>query len=374
MRKVCSLVLVLCLGVGMLAGCSTEEGEKLNHENPQEQQMEEELVIADDFDPETNQKKSIKGFSYEIPESWEEGDSTDTNFYFYPEEGMLMVSYEEAEGVSITDEEFREIYSKNVSSGFEEYELIDEYEIEVAGQEAYYEEIDFTTSSQKFRGRFVTFDYSDGLISFMMGTYFESDVSYDQDFEKIINSIKNEGGATEKQQTNNIESEQQETENISEKAEEPKVTIYSNGMYKIGTDMPAGEYLLTSSSGYYEVTSDSTGSFESIITNDNYTNRAYVTVFEGQYFQFDGSAIPVSEAAVFNAGNGVYPEGMYLVGKDIPAGEYKIVPSGSGYYEVTSDSTGSFESIITNDNFDGDIYITVENGQYLSLSRAKIII
>ena len=43
-----------------------------------------------------------------------------------------------------------------------------------------------------------------------------------------------------------------------------------------------------------------------------------------------------------------------------------------GYIEVSSDSRGTFDSIITNDNLMEDSYITVEDGQYLKLSGAEI--
>ena len=69
--------------------------------------------------------------------------------------------------------------------------------------------------------------------------------------------------------------------------------------------------------------------------------------------------------------NGVYSEGMYKVGKDLPAGEYKVTCNSeySCYIEVSSDSTGNFDSIITNDNFDGEKYVTVSEGQYLTVTR-----
>lgn len=165
-------------------------------------------------------------------------------------------------------------------------------------------------------------------------------------------------------------------EDLTEELENPSAiqTGYQTGMYKIGTDMPAGEYLITSSGGYYAVTADSSGSLESIISNDNYRNRAYVTVQDGQYFQFDGTAVPVSEAAAFTPVNGTYPDGMYLVGKDIPAGEYKVSATNGGYYEVTANSTGDLGTIISNDNFDGEVYLTVQDGQYLKLSRSQIVV
>lgn len=57
--------------------------------------------------------------------------------------------------------------------------------------------------------------------------------------------------------------------------------------------------------------------------------------------------------------------GMHKVGTDIPAGEYLIIPSGMAYFQVSSDSTGTLDSIISNDNHTGTRYVTVEDGQYL---------
>ena len=64
---------------------------------------------------------------------------------------------------------------------------------------------------------------------------------------------------------------------------------------------------------------------------------------------------------------------MFKVGTHIPAGEYKISSNGSGYLQVSSDSSHSFNSIISNNNFDNDTYITVTDGQYLTISRAHIV-
>lgn len=62
---------------------------------------------------------------------------------------------------------------------------------------------------------------------------------------------------------------------------------YGAGTYKVGTDLPAGEYKLTSTDtvpAYWEVTNSSAPDAQ-IVGNDNFTGNAYVTVSDGQYLK-----------------------------------------------------------------------------------------
>ena len=64
-------------------------------------------------------------------------------------------------------------------------------------------------------------------------------------------------------------------------------------------------------------------------------------------------AYAVADAPSVVPEDGIYTDGTYIAGKDIPAGEYKVTLNssiGMGYIEVSSDSRGTFDSIITNDN------------------------
>ena len=69
----------------------------------------------------------------------------------------------------------------------------------------------------------------------------------------------------------------------------------------------------------------------------------------------------------------VIKAGMYKVGRDIEAGEYKVIPEGSmSYVEVSKDSTGDLYSIVSNDIFDAEKYITVQEGQYIKLTGCSL--
>ena len=64
---------------------------------------------------------------------------------------------------------------------------------------------------------------------------------------------------------------------------------------------------------------------------------------------------------------------MYKVGVDIKAGEYKVQSDADGYIEVTKNSSHVLESVVSNDNFSGEKYITVKKGQYLTVYNGNII-
>ena len=158
---------------------------------------------------------------------------------------------------------------------------------------------------------------------------------------------------------------------------EPEITTYKASTYKIGSDMPAGEYVLFCDSlmGYLEISSDSSGKLESIIANDNFYYNSIVTVSEGQYFKISGCyAVPIDEAKDLD----ISGSGMFKVGYHIPAGEYKLQVDENaimelGYVEVSSGSEHKLTDIITNDNFEGAKYITVSSGQYLKISDCHIV-
>lgn len=149
------------------------------------------------------------------------------------------------------------------------------------------------------------------------------------------------------------------------------------GSYKVGTDLKEGLYLAISEGGfsYLEVAKDSTGEFDSIISNDNFSTNRYIYLSDGQYLKLQRAQLVKPEENQLDMDNASnLKDGMYKVGLDIDAGEYKVkATGGSGYVEVCKDATGTFNSIVSNDNFEGEKYITVKEGQYLKLSGAELL-
>lgn len=153
--------------------------------------------------------------------------------------------------------------------------------------------------------------------------------------------------------------------------------LKGSGEYKVGKDIPAGEYYVKCNSYnlYIEVASDSSGTLDSIKYNLNTENGAYITVEDGEYLKINGGDIYELDKAPKNGPDGgYYKDGMYKVGKDIPAGEYNVESTKDlAYIEVASDSRHQIDGIITNDNFQNNKLVTVENGQYLTLNNGAQI-
>lgn len=155
------------------------------------------------------------------------------------------------------------------------------------------------------------------------------------------------------------------------------VKTWGDGQYKVGTDIPAGEYVVVGNGllSYLELAKDSSGSTDSIIANDDFSTRDMVTASAGQYLTIKGgTAYAVADAPKVDTSSGTLSDGMYKVGTDLPAGEYQVTAGTSGvsYVEVAKDSTHTMDSIVTNDIVSGNKYVTVKDGQYLTLKDAKL--
>lgn len=185
-------------------------------------------------------------------------------------------------------------------------------------------------------------------------------------------------GCSSEEPTETTEVEETEEVEVAEEETEQVEYQYSNSIYKVGVDMPAGEYyvevLAGEDSGYYSVNNDANG--DDIYYNENITTHSYITVTDGQYVELDDLyAVPVAEAPSVVPTDGLYKSGVYKVGTDIPAGEYKVTTApgeDSGYYSIHPDST--YQDIVANDNLDagGSAYITVTDGEYLLLDGVEL--
>lgn len=148
---------------------------------------------------------------------------------------------------------------------------------------------------------------------------------------------------------------------------------YQEGVYKVGKDIPSGEYLLISyedqyTGGYMCVSSDSNQN--DIIHNELFLTFHYITVENGQYLELTRcGAVSVEEDSLkFESYDNLGP-GMYKIGVDIPSGEYKLTADKDALaaYSCIYDNSTASRKIISNDIINNNAYVTVKHGQYLLL-------
>lgn len=149
-------------------------------------------------------------------------------------------------------------------------------------------------------------------------------------------------------------------------------THYNSGQYKIGIDIPAGEYVLfpgqSGRTGYYFETRDANGN--DYAGSGSFDHNEIVTIREGNYFRLDHAyAVPIEENPTVDVTVG----GTFKVGLHIPAGEYKLSQEKSdrtAYYFIYTDSTK--ENYAGSGSFEGNSYVSVSDGQILRLDHAII--
>jgi hypothetical protein len=148
------------------------------------------------------------------------------------------------------------------------------------------------------------------------------------------------------------------------------------GTYKVGSELPAGEYIVeaTGAMAYLEVSKDSSGEIDSIIVNDSLNRGAfgYILVQDGDYFKVTGGRIIASSELTLEPKLDNIPPSTYKIGKDLPAGEYKLTPdSEMAYWERSRNPRESINGIIANDMLTESTYVTVRDGEYFKITGAK---
>lgn len=138
---------------------------------------------------------------------------------------------------------------------------------------------------------------------------------------------------------------------------------FSDGMHRVGADIPPGTYRTRegSSGCYYARLGGFSGDLEDILANNNTDAPAVVTIeptdagFEsnecGTWTQ-DLSAITQSRTS--------FGDGAYIVGTDIEPGTYRSSGSSGCYYQRMSGFNNDLESVIANANTDTPAVVTID--------------
>lgn len=157
--------------------------------------------------------------------------------------------------------------------------------------------------------------------------------------------------------------------------------VYDSGDYEVGTDIPAGTYVILSDGvGYGDfyagVYASKSMSNESEIFGGWFQNNCYLILEEGQYLHFSHSRLYDPEIANLTF-DPFRNSGMFQVGRDIAAGTYTITSGTEGFgaeYTIYSTLTSS-GGIVRASGYAEEGYdeeITLYEGEYLETRFAVL--
>lgn len=208
------------------------------------------------------------------------------------------------------------------------------------------------------------------LTAGMVSSVFAAEKNMDETFSRVV-EIDNELNKLIAERDNLIS---QKTDNASGYGDYE--TTYHEGQYKIGSEIPAGEYVFFATGdfqGSFKETTDSNGS-DRVESEYFYYNYIY-TITEGNYITISNAfAVPADQVTELNTKKGY---GMFRVGKDIAAGEYQLVPTKftvpGSFHTYSSSETGLRENRLDNDYFSSITYVNVHDGEYLLIENSLFV-
>ncbi len=313
--------------------------------------------------------ESIGNLTYEIPADWvvlpqDENDEAITQIIIAGQAAMF-VSYIPVDlDLSEMPYGLQKLFVDKATDSYEDY--LDNY-TEIENEDCLFKDYAanvrsffFDSEGKTMAGMCRTMYTGTGVAIFLLGgnqSEIWGNTGIADQFDALENSIEIVG----------LESSANLKNSASAPVDAAAFTKYDAGMYKIGVDLPAGEYIVFASggTGYFCVSSDSNQN--DILFNENFDYNSIITIRDGEYLDLTRCyAVPAEE----NPDVDVSATGMFKVGTHIPAGEYRLESfGGTGYYCIYPDSRQ--DDIIANNNFDGQNYVTVSDGQYLVLNRCR---
>lgn len=390
-------ILLVCLSfMGCSTGPTQSEYQKMLSENSKLQSqvsaLEEKLketpgptpVVAPTPTPAAMKSIEFQGVQLSIPENWEEYNTSDENSMTWRPYSdiistVILQLSDMGEPIDITDPLYKEAGITSIASSYEDYTERYTDDVEIDGRPGFLHGFYGTVSGVPMSALLYGVSVGNYWFFYISMIEKDSDSAIREEFSETTDQVIASVSFSKMEESFEAAESKSEPEPTPTSAPTPSVDWKNSGMYKVGEDIPAGTYYFENagnSKGYYAIYSDSTGDFDSLLHNDNVPSFTFLTVSDGQYLEVTrGKIAPADQISAIGAENGKYGSGTYRVGIDIPAGEYNAISDGSrslAYYAILSDVTGGLDSIVSNDNFENNAYVTVSDGQYLELNGAYI--
>ena len=156
------------------------------------------------------------------------------------------------------------------------------------------------------------------------------------------------------------------------KVEKTADDAYPESTYKIGAQIPVGEYVVRGNSVSATILADLADS-DSTLAYWGSTRDVIVTVKEGEYLKAtDGDIYPIDQTGDLKSSDGIYNEGMYKVGFHMPAGTYAVEADvNTAYVEIYDGNTAEskrteFIKAEPKESF------TVKDGEYVVVIGGRV--
>lgn len=176
MKKIMSMLLVIVVCCGLFAGCADSE--------KSEEKKNDVKVV----------EKEFQGITFNVPETWSEENSTETELFFYPENATFLVQFIGQTSMNMQDDVSVQQFIDGFGQSFSKFNLDKHMEENVAGSKALKFTSTFEEGDAFLKSTVVVVNHNGGLLSFMLATDSESKDGYDKEFDEIIKSVKNING------------------------------------------------------------------------------------------------------------------------------------------------------------------------------------
>lgn len=137
---------------------------------------------------------------------------------------------------------------------------------------------------------------------------------------------------------------------------------FGDGTHRVGEDIQSGTYRTRegSSNCYYARLSGFSGELDEILSNENTSAPAVVTIRETDAgFQSRGCGTWTQDITQTTESTTSFNDGMFIIGTDIEPGTYRNTGQSGCYYARLSGFTGDLSTIISNDNVDEQTIVTI---------------
>jgi|GEM_PF-1318906 len=182
--------------------------------------------------------------------------------------------------------------------------------------------------------------------------------------EKVAKAAEEKRKAEEEAKRKAEEEAKKAAEEAKKKAEQEALSKphFGDGTHQVGKDIKPGTYRTRSGSSgcYYARLSGFGGDLDNIISNDNTSAPAVVTIAASDKgFESSGCGTWTQDLSQITSSKTSFGDGIFIVGTDLVAGTYRSTGASGCYYARLSGFGGDLNQIIANNNTDSAAIVTI---------------